>query len=160
MGKFDHAVAVIFRQRILDCGNRIGFDPAAKKIDETCRGKGAFLERQPIALIMPEFGGRYVERNNHILARRLASGLDSGGQGFERLFVAAEERPPSSLIRDAGDSALARHDVASCEIDLAGDLHYLFKGRGARDHHHEILNIDPAPGMRAAAKDLYLGQRE
>ena len=42
-GKFDHALAVILRKRVLDRGDRIGADPVAEKVDQSFGGKGALI---------------------------------------------------------------------------------------------------------------------
>ena len=66
------------------------------------------------------------------------------------------ERTP--LVRDALQQAALFHQLAGRAIHLGGPFERLVEIAGLRRDDHEILDIDAPPGMRAAAKDLDLGQ--
>ena len=69
-------------------------------------------------------------------------------------------RPPATLIGNAGKPALLRHQAAGGDIDLVGDFERFVETRSARHHDHEVLDIDAAAGMGAAAEDLDFRQRD
>ncbi len=141
----------------------IGGGPAG----EVCAGrlgeKGlevALVERERVAPAAAEFGRRDVERNGGIAAGMTAGPLDGAHRHFQRLFVRCELRPPAAFVGDAGQLPLFLHQLSGCAIDLRRHRQRVVVAPGADRHHHQILDVDPPAGVRAAAEDLDLRQRQ
>ena len=88
-----------------------------------------------------------------------AGALDGAHQRFQRLLVGVEGRPPAAFVGHAGQRAGLLHQLAGGAIDLRGPVQRLGEAVRAGAHHHEVLDVHPPPGMRAAAEDLDLRQR-
>src|SRR5204863_8008999 len=99
-----------------------------------------------------------VERYRDLLARREAGVFDRAHQRIERRLVRLEGRPEPALIGDALQQAALFHQRAGGAIHLGGPFQRLVETPRLRCDDHELLDVDPPPGMRAAAKDLDLGQ--
>ena len=119
----------------------------------------ASVARQPVAAPVVKLGGGDVERDRDLLARREPGAFDRPHQRIERRLVGLERRPEPALVGHPLQQTAFRHDRAGRAIHLGGPFERLIeRGRERRDD-HEILDIDPPPGMRAAAENLDFRQR-
>ena len=75
-------------------------------------------------------------------------------------FVAREVGPPAAFVGDAEVRAARAHDEAGVAIDLGGPFERLGEARRRRADDHEVLDVDAPAGVRAAAEDLDLRQRQ
>ena len=66
------------------------------------------LRRQHVLAVLVELGSGAVEAEHHVLARRVAGGLDGLEDQFEGLFVAREVGRETALVADG------RRVAASC----------------------------------------------
>src|SRR5207237_596074 len=67
-------------------------------------------------------------------------------------------RSPTAAVKRRSPSG--GHQPARGPIDFGGPFERLVERDCGRRHDHKILDVDPPPGMRAAAKDLDLRQRQ
>ena len=74
------------------------------------------------------------------------------------LLSKAGQKPPSSATPCSRPRSC--HQLAGGAVDLGGHDQRFVEAARAQRHDHEILNVDAPSGMRAAAEDLDLRQRQ
>ena len=123
-----------------------------------CRARA--VERQPVTAVAAEFAGRDVERDADVVAGLESRALDRVDQHLERLLV-ARERPASSRPRRRRRLQRPRARISRPPRGrFRRPLEPSAKDSRAERHHHEVLHVDTASRVRAAAEDLDLGQRQ
>ena len=70
----------------------------------------------------------------------------------------AGQYPP--LVGDALQASGGRHPRPRRPVHLRRPVEGLGEAARAHGHHHEVLDVDPPPRVRAPAEDLDLGQRQ
>ena len=88
------------------------------------------------------------------------AGLEAGladrlHHDVERFLVRLEVRREAALVADAGGEAALLQDAAQRVEDLGADAQRLAERAGADRHHHELLEVDVAVGVRAAVEDVH-----
>ncbi len=157
----DPALAVVLAERVLDGHDRIAVEPAEQQRRRGRRGRARGRRARAGS------GRRARTRTRRCRARspprrparsRRARSRAPAWSALPRCWrTPARSRPrrprPASL-------PASRHQLAGRAIDLGGHVQRLGEGRGAGGDHHQVLDVDAPPGVRAAAEDLDLGQRQ
>ena len=100
-GEGGEALRVVLGERILDRQDRIALDPSQQHLAEPIRVELAPLEAEPVTAVAPEFRGRHIEGDRHLVARRVAGALDGAHEIVERFLVGGEGRPPAAFVGHA-----------------------------------------------------------
>ena len=102
-----------------------------------------------------ELAGRGIERDRDLLAG-LESRLRDGFQhNLNRFGIRLHRRRKSAFIANRGVvAALLQHALQHVE-GLDAPAQRFAERRSAHRHHHELLEIDIAVGMRAAIEDVH-----
>ena len=87
----------------------------------------------------------------------LADGLH---HDVERLAVRLQVRREAALVADAGGEPALLQDAAQRVEDLGADAERLGERAGADRHHHELLEVHVAVGVRAAVQDVHHRHRQ
>ncbi len=154
------AFGVVLGQRVLDRDDRVGGDPAGEQADHAVGVDHAVLQPEPVVPAAAEIRGGDIERDRDLRAGREAGAFDGADQGFQRVLVGGEIGPPAALVGDAGGAARVLHQPAGGAIDFGGPVQRLGEGAGGGADDQEVLDVDPPAGMRAAAENLDLRQRQ
>jgi hypothetical protein len=158
-GEAGEALRVVLGERVLDRDDRVLGDPAQQQLDHRVGVELARLEPERVAAVAAELGRGDVEGDRDLCAGNEAGPLDRLHQGLERLLVGLEVGPPAALVGDAAQRPALLHQEAGMAVDLGRPLQRLGEALRAGADHHEILDVDPAPRVRAAAEDLDLRHR-
>ena len=78
----------------------------------------------------------------------------------ERLAIGFQVRREAAFVADAGRMAGLLQDAAERVKDLGAGAQSLGKGRRADRHHHELLKVHAAVGVRAAVQDVHHRHRQ
>ena len=159
-GEAPHAGGVALGQRILDGGDGVAVNPADEGFRQTVAVDLPSIETEMVASVPVEGRCGDVERDRHLFTRAPARRLDGPDQLLYRLLVGIERGPPASFVGDTLQASRFRHPSSRRAIHLGRPLQPFGERARAYRHHHHVLNVDPAAGVRAASEDLYLGQRQ
>ena len=155
-----HAGDVVLGERILDRHDREPIDPAEQDRTPLLSVEGPVVARQAVRAVGAQLGGGDVERDAHVAPGDEPARSDRLDERLEGFLVAVERRPPSALLGDAGQPAALVEPAAGGPVDLARPVEGFGEGGGAGRHDEEVLHVDAAVGVRAAAEDLDLRHRQ
>ena len=157
------AVPVAFRHAVFDRDDRVLPDPVLVERDHLVGRAGllaGLLEFVGLRRLVPELARRDVEREEHVVARLVAGLRDRFEHQVDRLAVGRQARREAAFVADPGGMPLLLQDAAQRVEDLGAGAKRLGERRGADRHHHELLEVDAAVGVRAAVEDVHHRHRQ
>src|SRR5207247_2008772 len=158
VGKMPHPLNIILGERIFDRNDGITVEPPHEQRYHGVGVKLLVLQCETITARATELGRSDIQRYCDLLSWRIARTLDGAQQSLQRLLVGGKRRPVTAFIGDAESPPALLHDTTGAHINLRRPFESFSEAARAQGHHHEILDVDPPSGMRAAAEDLYLRQ--
>ena len=149
---------VVLGHAVLDRDDRVVADPLRPERGELAAVQRAALAREDVAaalafaLVELRDGG--IEGDRDLVAGDAAGGGDGVHQQVERLAVRAEPGREAALVADGGAVAAGGEQVAQGVVDLRGPAQALAEAVRAERHHHELLEVGGAGGVRAAVEQV------
>jgi hypothetical protein len=96
-----------------------------------------------------------IQRDLHLLARRVAARFDAGDQRLERVLVRLEVRRKPALVADRGGEAVLAQRALERVKGLSPVSQRLREARGAARDHHELLKVDLVVGVCPAVEHVH-----
>ncbi len=156
------AVPVAFGDAVFDRDDRVLPHPVGVHLDHL-RRRPRRLARllEHVRAVAPELARGDVERQEDVLSGACSPACADGLEhDVERLAVRLQVRREAAFVADAGRVPGLLQDGAQRVEDLGAGAQRLGEGRQADRHHHELLQVDAAVGVRAAVEDVHHRHRQ
>ena len=149
------AVPVLLVHAVLDREDRVAAGEVGPVAGHLVGRERAALVLEDVAAALEDLARGRVERDDEVLAGRVARGLDARDERLERRLVGLEVRREAALVADAAAEAAVVQVLLEVVEDLGAHAQRVAEARRADRHDHELLEVDGVVGVRAAVEDVH-----
>ncbi len=105
------AIPIAFGHAVFDTDDRVLAGQRRQVIGEAGRSQFQLFRGEDVLAVLVELGGGAVQAQHHILARRVAGGLNRFQDQFDRFVVACHIGREATFVADRGRIALLVHQL-------------------------------------------------
>ena len=110
-------------------------------------------------IVFIKFGGRRVQRQHHVVARRIARGFDGLQHEFNRFVGGRYARGKATFVTDVGVVSGGAQALFKLVEDFGAHTHGVCDVIRAHRQNHELLKIDGVVGVFAAVNYVHHRRR-
>ena len=124
-------------------------------INELLGGQLQAFAAEVVLAVLVELGSGAIERDQNVLARRVAGLLDGLQDQLDGFGMAAEVRREAAFVADGGGETLLVEQFLQGVEDFGATAQRFAEGRQTDRHDHEFLDVQAVVGVLATVDDVH-----